>query len=481
MEQLRIELANLKEAEEELCKTHAHALEDPQGSPRGVAGVTTEDTSKENADADPVTTIQRYEEARDLYLQRRLENLLVDHVSTYDPEAGPALEQALEFPIVPTDEESKALQERHDQVLQNLLSLLGGIDSQVHHLKDLHAAIAGRRTELECQVQDLEDPTHTNTNNTDEDVVMEKGETVQDEDLAQEQNRIDALQETKRQLRQQLAKLKQETEETKQKTLLQDKHLANLQTQANPVTDSLSTHQKKVQELKEIKAFYDSLRGVLEEVGGVKIDSVKEDPVKRRLYLTLLCYDTFSVEVELQVYRETFLQVVNARWLGDPTVHSTDQDTARKESLSLKLGSLDDLVQIAKTTLSPPHDLRFFVRETLARIRIQQARVQDLNILRQQVLTKIHNGNQIVCSLNEGIIVVMRLYERHVRVEQIIGVSGWTEAATQRIHDAIPADDVFHPMKPTEVFQCVLQEMEGLKSDGKYPQTPHFPVRKGGF
>ena len=229
--------------------------------------------------------------------------------------------------------------------------------------------------------------------------------------------------------------------------------------------------------MKEIGAFYDSLRGVLEELGGIKIDTVKEDSVRRRLFLTLICYDTFSVEVELQAYRNTFLQLVDARWVGDAVVHSTE--APEDDVFSLKMAPLDDIVQIAKSTLRPPDDLRLFVRETLARIRMQQERVQDLSLLRQQVLTKVHNGNQVVCSLNDGIIVVMRLDERYVRVEQIIGVSGWTEAATQRIHDAIPTDHIFNPTKATDVFKCVCDEIEALKSDGTNPRTPRFPVRKG--
>lgn len=326
----------------------------------------------------------------------------------------------------------------------------------------------------------------------DDDEIMKEendDEEVQEEELSREQERINALQETRSQLREQLLQLERETQEARDKAQVSEKQLEELRSQTegsailpNDTDASKNQSQQKIHELKEIKTFYDSLRGVVEELGGVKISAVHEDKVRRHLSLSLLFYDEFSVEVELQVYRNTFLQLVDARWISDPVVHLPSEEGGKdSNAFSLKISPLDDLLQIAKSTLTPPHDLRFFVRETLARIRILQERVQDLNMLRQQVLTKIHNGNQIVCSLNDGIIVVMKMYERYVRVEQIIGVSGWTEANTQRIHDAIPMDEMYNPMTATQVFQYVHDEIEHLKSGGINPRTPRFPVRKGTF
>jgi hypothetical protein len=241
--------------------------------------------------------------------------------------------------------------------------------------------------------------------------------------------------------------------------------------------------QKKVEELREMKVFYDSLREVLEELGGVKILQVEENKTNRHLHLTVLFYDEHKAEIELEVYRKTALKLVNAKWISKPAVHAQhnvegdDDNNKRHQDFSLPLESLDDLVQVARTTsLGPPHDMRFIIREALARIRTLQNRVNDLALLRRQVLTKIVGADQVVCSLNDGIVIVMRLYEKYVRVEQIVGVGGWDKETTDKIHESIKKVDE-NAATPTSIVEQVQAEVEWLKKAGKIPQTPTLPKK----
>ena len=74
----------------------------------------------------------------------------------------------------------------------------------------------------------------------------------------------------------------------------------------------------KIKELKEMKEFYDSLREVMEELGGVKILDAKEDTASRHLFLSVSIYNKHQVEIELEVYRKSLLKLINAKWLTSP-------------------------------------------------------------------------------------------------------------------------------------------------------------------
>ena len=114
--------------------------------------------------------------------------------------------------------------------------------------------------------------------------------------MALEQERIEALQATKRSLQEELSKLEQQTQEVQERTRYHEQQKALLNADAaQAITEEGQTQDlnQKIEELREMKEFYDSLREVLEELGGVKIQQVQEDPANRHLYLNLLFYDQF--------------------------------------------------------------------------------------------------------------------------------------------------------------------------------------------
>jgi hypothetical protein len=404
--------------------------------------------------------LQRYVAARDLYLKRRTETLLVDHVKTFDPSS-----QTFDMPDANDDDD--AVEERHAQALSNLETTVLTIQAQVSQLRDGHRAFKSRREELERMLKDMEG----NEDDDDDDAMNEDGDDddaqdISEQDLELEQERMEELQKTKRQLEEELTSLKQETTEAQERARHKQGDIAIMEQQVDETQDM----RKKLEELREMKVFYDSLREVLEELGGVKIEAVEEDKANRHLHLTLVLYDEYKVGVELEVYRKHFLKLVDAKWASDSVVGDA--------SFSLPLEPLDDLVQVAKTTLGPPHDLRFIVRESLARLRIQRDRLNDLALLRQKVLTKVVGGDQVVCSLNDGIVVVMRLYEQWVRVEQVVGVSGWDSDMTEKIRASLTVDE---RSTPTSIVEQVQKEVERLQQVGVVkPGTPKLPRRRDG-
>ena len=441
IEELRSDISELKNLE-----TNLGSAKWNDTSPRGVV--------ESNA------LLERYQAARDLYLKRRLETLLVDHVSTFDG-------NTFEFPDFNEDEE---LEERHVQALATLQTSVQTIETKVSQLRDTYRAVCSRREELEKMVQDLEE---------DGDEIMddtEDQEEISDEDMAFEQERMEQLQQTKRRLQEELAKIQEESQQARERVRHRQEDIALLQKEELEDPRDSTELKKKVEELREMKVFYDSLREVLEELGGVKILEVKEEPKNRHLHLTLLLYNEHKIQIELEVYRQIALKLVNATWLSKPVVAA--KVDGESENFFLGMESLDDLVSVAKTTLGPPHDMRFIIREVLARIRIQQNRVNDLALLRRRVLTKIVGSDQVVCSLNDGIVIVMRLYEHLVRVEQVVGVSGWNQAATDKVQAAITHGE---STTPTSIVAEVQAEIERLKQVGVVnPRTPTMPKRKEG-
>lgn len=449
-----------------------------------------ESSSSSPKSIDNTALIQRYEQARDLYLQRRLENLLVDHIATFDGES-------MEFPQVEDHSNTAQLQERHQQAFQTLQESLTNIHSQVDQLKQARDAVQSRRQELECMIQDLQ-----NEEDVDEGSMMEEEDADEttaaallDDPAAleEEQARIEALQQRKRQLQEKLEQVKRQAKEAQDRARAKQEAVELLQREraASTGTTQEQITQEKVQELVEMKEFYDSLRLVLEELGGVKIVKVEEVALNgqekaSQLCLSLVFCDEFPVDVTLQVYRKVFLKGVDAQWksLDDkaPVVQAVTKD------YELPLDPLQDLVQTAISTLGPPHDLRFIVRETLARIRLTQERVNQLAELRHHNIMKLY-GNQVTCSLNEGIVIVMRLYEKYIVLENLVGINGWDDTAVQDLKNSVQdrldteyaQDDANIALFGSKITPLLVVELvqEEIRRASANPLTPRMPVRGG--
>ena len=449
LQELRNGIDKLKNLETELELFSQWQPNQDADSPRGVV----EHTS----------LIQRYQAAKNYYLQNRLSSFLIEKIQTFD-ESKP---NHFDFP----DEEDlkETSSSEHDEALASLQTCVDDIQTQVSNLRDAYEAVTTKREELEQMVRDLQE---------DDGDIMDYedvgGSPVEEGDISLEQERIDELQRKKRRLQEQLESIRKERYEVEEKVRHNENDIIMLKQQTDG--QDAKELQTKVQELREMKLFYDSLREVLEELGGVKVLEVKEDSNTHLLHLMILLYDEFKVQIDLEVYRKSSLKLVSATWITDPVIHyKGDDDDKDLDTFSLSMTSLDDIVQVARTNLAPPHDVRFVVRESLARIRIQRDRVNDLAILRRHVLTKVVDNHQIVCSLNDGIIIVMRLYDNLVRVEQIVGVSGWDEATTEMIRLSIETNE---NITPTSIVEHVQSELKRLKEGGMNPRTPTMPKRR---
>ena len=165
------------------------------------------------------------------------------------------------------------------------------------------------------------------------------------------------------------------------------------------------------------------------------------------------------------------------------------------EALSITIPPLDDLVALA-ANLEPVQDLRFVLRETLARIRTLSARMNELAELRKKYLTKITNPSknkvnygfggedqEILCSLESQVTVVLRLtadcpiLKGSAYIQRIVGCGGWEDAVLQRIKTKVNEQ---RSNGPLDLMDLVVEEINRMvKEDGvKIPRTPTLPRRK---
>lgn len=417
--------------------------------------------------------MERYNHSKTLYMQRRLETIIVDQVSLFDPDTD-------QFTIPDAIGDEYEIKEKQANAIADLTAAASAVRESLQSMRNKFEAICSRRIELEKMVKDMEDDDDLSDDGKDE-VSKNYGKQCSDEDVVVEQEKVDRFQQQKRKMQEDLhllLKVKEDrlraiTKSRKEFEVLKEKETRIIESGQ----DSLQ-FAEKIGELMEIKKFYDSLRIVVENLGGVKIVNTTEE--NKILFLTLLIHDRHKIRVELELFRTTLLKVVDAKWVSSPLVVdlSTNNESIDEDQFSLPLIPLDDLLHVAKTSMGPPNDLRFIVREACACIRNMQNRVDDLAMLRQQVLTRIVGNSQVICSFNEGIVVDMRLYDQWVEVHQIVGVAGWEKETINNIHEIVSKKD--ESFTPSFVVHLVGKELKRLKEeDGwKSPKTPVIPYRR---
>jgi hypothetical protein len=291
---------------------------------------------------------------------------------------------------------------------------------------------------------------------------------------------------------------------------------------------------------REMAEYYNSERSALEEIGGMKILTVvpfengemaadnsqpspstsqsvarrrrssnsssssktsasSESKSKEGISLRVLLLNQHVVKVTLdhqdvpnsdgndEILRVSHAQFETSIVLTIPSGMTDHENSSRNNNLSITIPPLDDLVRLA-SQMDPGYDLRFLLRETMARIRSLTARVEELAILRAKYLTKFANisnsygfggeDQEVVCSLNAGITVVLRLtadcpiLDGSCYIHQLVGVGGWDEGVLQMMKTRI--NGMKSRRGPVEVMDSLVEEVGRLERDEGLvlPKTP---------
>ena len=461
--------------------------------------------------------IERYLRARTLYLQRRMRNLLCESVSTFD---GKSFQHSMES-------EDGDYNKIHSDELTKLNALVQQLSSDYRNFKEnAPSDVRKIRSDLEQLVKSLEEkqsrsqaqeitPMDPSIINSDESY---KGPDDRSPPTKDEQNqgdaRVVALERRKLALQQELAALQEQCRSAERLCDESNGELARLRkSQAEDNTgDPKEQVQQQIDQLREVKDYYDSMRHVIEELGGLKIINTTERGSDHHLILMTELCGKYLVEVELQPIprRINEFKVLDAHWKTSrivssqgicgtnikPPIEEDPGDIGKQadQPLDLVLPPLEDLVQVARVTLPPGDDVRFLLREAMGRIRILNDRVAELDALRRRVLTKIvgESGEQLICSFNEGIIACFRLYEQYVVVEKVMGVGGWDQGVIEELESDLKAlalkdhnlrrhqTEWTNAVTPTVLVNKIQEQLATWKAKGTvtFPKTPRMPSKQ---
>mmetsp|Transcript_11400 Transcript_11400/g.32277 ORF Transcript_11400/g.32277 Transcript_11400/m.32277 type:complete len:631 (+) Transcript_11400:106-1998(+) len=283
-------------------------------------------------------------------------------------------------------------------------------------------------------------------------------------------------------------------------------------------------------EMRDAADWYDGMREAIEELGGMRILGIEQvhEAANARpsaIVVKFELLDEHHLEVQLSseivAGRRTVanrkaggagevLRVASAKITTDTTVASsrppatstgedgasgTDRGTGAA-TVEVRIRQPTDLVALA-ANLAPVDDLRFVVRETQARIRSATLRSEELAILRGSYLTRIGPAprdteeQEVVCSLSQGITVVLRLCgdcpltEGSVYICDIVGVGGWKQSDLDDVKKAVSRNAFASPVAlmdslKQEIQRVTTHGMRGEEEDKtiELPKTPVLPTRR---
>lgn len=310
----------------------------------------------------------------------------------------------------------------------------------------------------------------------------------------------------------------------------------------------ISQMEHKAIELKKSSDFYDGMRELMEELGGVKILSSITLPSSKSVgeptpnnndkgfILTLMLLGSHILEITLMQTpssQKDGLHISNAKIttattfpmpespknnVGGSTneeettslmetMHSISLSNqsfskilSQKQAVEVTIPPLDDLVSWSHSLESSSHGIRFILLETMARIRTLEARVVELSKLRERYAAHVYDVDssstlmnhryggggaeqEVVCAINEGITVALRLgsdcplVPGSVYISEIFGLGGWDDDKLKTLKSVVLNSRC---RGPVEVMQCLTMEIrKRCREEGwVVPTTPTLPRGK---
>ncbi|KAL7527322.1 hypothetical protein ACHAXR_003743 [Thalassiosira sp. AJA248-18] len=583
-------------------------------------------TNKNNDIIDNPQLLQRYKSARNSYIQQQTLESFLRSLQKYDPATN-----TIPLPdSTTTDADREALKQRQDEILELVKGTMRQVNGGIDDVRVKWEQFCEKREELAQIVEgmersernrQLEEGDHSNNENDMDMEDNDDDEEITEEDVALQEEKLDELQQRKTQLenrlrsvRGQILDVEDDCHRTKRvvnevrvrggrKPLdwrglssggsdngknngadngsvnnsgksgnegtadNEDENVEYISVVAQGVESEIADMEEKAAELKKSCDFYDGIRELMEELGGVKILSSKSvsavasssspptssssnsnregmSPEKRQkldnkegegFVLTLMLLGSHILEITLAKSQndKDGLQISNAKLTTQTsfpipetnnddetmneqtaslmeTMHSISHSNlsfskimSQKQSVSITIPPLDDLVSWSHSLESSSHGIRFILVETLARLRTLEARVVELTQLRERYAAQVYNvespssqqegivqqyyggaEQEVVCAtINEGVTVALRLgadcplVPGSVYISEIFGVGGWEESKLEELKAVVLEKRC---RGPVEVMKCLVKEIRRRSSEEGWvvPATPSLPRGK---
>jgi hypothetical protein len=431
---------------------------------------------KENIDNDDESysdLLRRYKSARNAYIQKKTIESFLSSLRRYDPATNT-------FPLPSDDDDAEVraeLARRQDEVINAVKETMEKVSGGVDDIHMKWEQFCGKREELSQIVASMEDAERNRSllpgataNGMDVDDDDEDGVEITEDDVAIQEEKLSELQQRKVQLENRLSSVRAQVLDLEDdchrtKTLVNEVRVrggrkpldwsglvvgegGNEQGSAaisQQVETEIAKAQEQAMELKRSCEFYDGIRELMDELGGVKILSSKsisltsssvsealaESTGKRQkidnedgFVLTVMLLGRHILEITLSKSKtdKDGLHVMNAK-LTTPTtfpmpevstnaIDNNNEDTAnlmetlhsislsnqsfskimsQKLAVEVTIPALDDLVSWSHSFESSSHGIRFILIETMARIRTLESRVVELSKLRERFASQVYD------------------------------------------------------------------------------------------
>jgi hypothetical protein len=431
---------------------------------------------KENVDNDDESypeLLRRYKTARNAYIQKKTIESFLSSLRRYDPTTNT-------FPLPSDDDDAEIraeLSRRQDEVINAVKETMEKVSGGVDDIHMKWEQFCEKRDELSQIVASMEDAERNRSllpgataNGMDVDDDDEDGVEITEDDVAIQEEKLSELQQRKVQLENRLSSVRAQVLDLEDdchrtKTLVNEVRVrggrkpldwsglvvgegGNEQGSAaisQQVETEIAKAQEQAMELKRSCEFYDGIRELMDELGGVKILSSKsisltsssvsealaESTGKRQkidnedgFVLTVMLLGRHILEITLSKSKtdKDGLHVMNAK-LTTPTtfpmpevstnaIDNNNEDTAnlmetlhsislshqsfskimsQKLAVEVTIPALDDLVSWSHSFESSSHGIRFILIETMARIRTLESRVVELSKLRERFASQVYD------------------------------------------------------------------------------------------
>lgn len=448
--------------------------------------------------------------------------MFVEMMSKYDPEKN-------EFALPKVDdEEVERQQKKNEETLNAIRSTMERVAALRKENLEAFGEFEKKREELDDIVTKMERDNATIREEDDE--MSDGGEEISEEDVEKQEEKISKLAERReilehklRLVRGQIAQaetdvgdVQKAVNEVRAKTGRRvidwrEESAKNEEVEYFSVKESVDAEvaemKVKIEEMQRSSEFYGAMRELMEELGGIKILETAKEGEEDGFVIKLMLLGTHILELHLENSdKDDTLHIGKAELLTSTslplpqvnddeevtsnltdTMHSISMSNAsfskimsQKAAEAVVIPPLDDLILYSQQ-LESSHGIRFFVTETLARIRTMQSRVVELSHLKSKYAAQVYDiesGEQeVVCALIEGISVALRLgadcplVKESVYISELCGVGGWEEAKLQELKTIV---DKKKCKGPVEVMEFLVEEIKMRKVEEGWvlPLTP---------
>lgn len=451
--------------------------------------------------------IESYKQARDEYLKRRVKLALIQNLKSYN---GTSFEKPAE---APSEDELEELRQERDRKLAEVQEKGKLINHKKVEIQAKYSIFLSRRQLYKEMLQEYESTKSDDGN----DNFDGNGIQINDAELERQKVQLAQLRTRREELEIQLRTVKQENMEIQRSLQEKSEEVAKIQSEKSSDYDISEESLRKIEDLNseakakltqiiEAKDMYIHLRGILEELFGVRILSFEPEAqsnVEATMYVTIEILKKHEIKIGIKQCANrsndsslASVKVCMVKLLTNATIKGPILKENGEPTVQLDIPDLSDLVRIAENRPWQGDNLGFVVREAMARCSMIEKRVEMLSSLQEIVLTKIGRlyesdatnsfggeNQEVVCSLNdEQVTVLLRLtpdcpfVKGSVYIDQLVGLGGWDNDELEKVKSNINGIGFKNPVALINSLRDEIQtrQVQGLN----IPKTPKLPTRQ---